>query len=187
MDEISSGAPCFGITCITAVFDPAQATWGGWYFLNGILGPTDREPSLNWGAVPDAGYDLSGASALQFWARGAKGGELVEFFAFGVGNTVPPFQPYPDSSQKVSLGRVTLTTTWTQYSISLTGLDLDYVLGGFGWVATSRYNAGRITFYMDEHPVRRRAPYRSPAFSSATRRSSRPTHSTAWTECCLRL
>jgi hypothetical protein len=152
MDEISSSAPCFGITCITASFDPQKASWGGWYFLNGILGPTDRSPSPNWGAIPDAGYDLTGATTLQFWARGVNGGEVVEFFCFGVGRDAEggyPTQPYPDSSPKISLGRITLTTTWTQYKISLTGLDIHYVLGGFGWVAAASYNTGQIAFYLD--------------------------------------
>ena len=150
MDEISSNAPCRAVTCITALFDPTKATYGGWYFLNGILGATDRVPSANWGAVPNAGYDLSGATALQFWARGANGGEQVEFFAFGVGNTVAPFEPYPDSSPKVSFGNITLTTNWMPYSKSLTGIDLHYVLGGFGWGATATKNSGPITFYIDD-------------------------------------
>ena len=28
MDEISTAAPCLGITCITATFDPGRAVWG---------------------------------------------------------------------------------------------------------------------------------------------------------------
>src|ERR1022692_2355357 len=89
MDEISSSGPCLGITCITATFDPRRALWGGWYFMNGVLGPTARQPSPNWGDQPNAGYDLTGATALQFWLKGAVGGEVVHFFAFGVGNTAP--------------------------------------------------------------------------------------------------
>jgi hypothetical protein len=154
MDEISTNAQCLGITCITATFDPSLVQWGGWYFLNGVLGPTDREPSPNWGNQPNAGYDLTGATTLRFWAKGAAGGEVVHFFAFGVGNTAAPFQPYPDSSLKAELpdGAATLTTTWTLYQIPLTGLDLGYVLGGFGWVADASEQAslsGQITFYID--------------------------------------
>ena len=156
MDEISLNAPCMNITCITATYDPNTNAWGGWYFLNGVLGPTERVPSANWGAIADAGYsDLTGATALQFWARGSVGGEKVQFFAFGVGNTVTPFQPYPDSAPKTTTltSPTTLSTTWTQYQIPITGLDLSYVLGGFGWVAAKADQSNQvtpITFYLDD-------------------------------------
>lgn len=65
MDEISANAPCFaGITCITATFDPSRLLWGGWYFMNGVLGAHDRQPQANWGTYPRAGYKLTGATAL---------------------------------------------------------------------------------------------------------------------------
>jgi hypothetical protein len=153
MDEISSTAPCLGITCITATFDPRLVPFGGWYFLNGTLGPTQSAPSANWGMVPAAGYDLSGASALRFRARGKSGGEVVQFFSFGVGNTEIPFQPFPDSSLRVSLPPLTLNTSWTLYQIPLIGLDIHYVLGGFGWVATAAAQANPfqpIVFYLDD-------------------------------------
>jgi hypothetical protein len=155
MDEISANAQCFGITCITATFNGTGTNWGGWYFQNGILGTADRQPELNWGAQPNAGYDLSGASSLQFSARGANGGEVVEFFAFGVGwdpNTGSQIAPNPDSSKKATTGPVVLTDAWTQYTIPLNGLDIHYVLGGFGWVASAQNQANprqSITFYLD--------------------------------------
>jgi uncharacterized protein (TIGR03437 family) len=155
MDEISSSGPCLGITCITATFDPGRALWGGWYFMNGVLGPTDREPSANWGNSPDAGYDLTGATTLQFRARGMNGGENVLFFCCGVGfdpNTGVQTAPYPDSSQRLALG-VQLTTSWLQYTIPLTGVDLHYMLGGFGWVASATgelADSRPITFYLDD-------------------------------------
>jgi len=159
MDEISSTANCHsGITCITATFKADGENWGGWYFMNGVLGATDREPSLNWGTQPDAGYDLSGATTLQFWAKGAHGGERVEFFCFGVGwnpNVTPPQKTalYADSSSKVSVGVIGLTNVWKQYRISLAGHDIHYVLGGFGWDASAVNQANanaRITFYLDD-------------------------------------
>jgi hypothetical protein len=158
MDEISSSADCLGITCITATFDATGNNWGGWYFMNGILGATDRQPSSNWGTQPNAGYDLTGATNVQFLAKGAQGGETVQFFAFGVGYdpvSGAQLEPYPDSSQKVPLGPgsyTTLSTTWTTYQISLTGVDTHYVLGGFGWVAAAANQLNRnqpITFYLD--------------------------------------
>ncbi len=155
MDEISPNAPCLAFTCITATLNLNGSNWGGWYFLNGVLGPTDRQPSLNWGDQPNAGYDLSGATELQFWARGLNGGEKAEFFCFGVGYDAisgAQLATYPDSSRKVTLGTVTLTTTWTKYQISLAGVDMHYVLGGFGWVAQAQGQVNPlqpITFYLD--------------------------------------
>ena len=154
MDEISTSAPCLSMTCITATYDPTTNIWGGWYFLNGTLGPSDRVPSANWGNIPSAGYDLTGVTMLQFWARGQVGGEKVQFFTFGVGNTISPFQPYPDSAPRTNtpVSPIALSTTWTQYQIPLSGVDDHYVLGGFGWVAVQTDQANQttpITFYLD--------------------------------------
>jgi hypothetical protein len=155
MDEISSSVDCFGITCITARFNGTGNNWGGWYWLNGLLGSNDRQPSLNWGDKPDAGYDLSGATALQFWAKGATGNEVVEFFAFGVGydpDTGARLALYPDSAMKVTTGAIRLSTAWTQYSVPISGLDIHYILGGFGWVAAAANQTNPqqpITFYID--------------------------------------
>ncbi len=151
-----------GATAIQNTFTPSRPdSWGGYYFQNGVLLPGDTVPQDNWGEYPDAGYDLSGATRLTFWAKGATGGEQVEFFAFGVGrdsNTGAPIAPYPDSEAKVTLcGRlvfpcyVTLEDTWRLYTISLSGLDLNYVLGGFGWVTNAPENNNQsITFYLDD-------------------------------------
>ncbi len=156
-----------GATSIKNTFSPVSSvSWGGWYFQNGVLLAGDTQPRDNWGDYPNAGYDLNGATQLTFWARGERGGERVEFFAFGIGRDPTygiPLKPYPDSSPKVTMcglvGRdpgatpcyTTLTNTWQPYTINLTGLDLSYVLGGFGWVTNAPQNSGRsITFYLDD-------------------------------------
>lgn len=147
-------SPHSGDTCFENRFIVNGNNWGGWYFMNGVLEGAETQPKLNWGDYPDAGVNLTGAKHLIFWARGANGGEQVEFFAFGVGRnatTGNPVKPYPDSSRKVSLGYKTLSANWTQYSINLTGLDLSYVLGGFGWVTNApKNNYHDITFYLDD-------------------------------------
>lgn len=142
-------------TCIRASFRAARSNeWGGWYFLNGSLRGDERAPRDNWGDEPYAGVDLRGATRLTFLAAGAKGGERVEFFAFGVGrdaDTGQPIKPHPDRSTKASTGYVTLTTSFQEFSIDLRGRDLRYVLGGFGWVANAAQNRGReIVFYLDD-------------------------------------
>ncbi|NOZ26089.1 MAG: hypothetical protein GXO94_08400 [Nitrospirae bacterium] len=143
-----------GSTCIRNTFSSAGDNWGGWYFMNGVLEGEDTVPKLNWGEYPDAGFDLSGATRLTFHARGERGGERVEFFAFGLGRdpaTGSPLTSYPDSSPKISTGYITLSETWREYSIDLAGADLSYVIGGFAWVSASDENGGRdITFYLDD-------------------------------------
>ena len=154
IDPSSRENPQEGATCIKNEF--SGISWGGWYFLNGILQGDDVAPEANWGTYPDAGYNLTGARKLTFWARGEHGGERVEFLAFGVGRITG--EPYPDSSDKVTLCGlnkspcfITLSKEWQKYSIDLTGLDLSYVLGGFGWVTSADKNQNTpVVFYLDD-------------------------------------
>ena len=143
-----------GATCIENKFFSSANNWGGWYFMNGVLEGEETQPKANWGDYPDAGFDLTGATKLTFYAKGKNGGERVEFFAFGVGRdaeTGEPEKPYPDSSPKVTLGYITLTPSWDEYTINLSGINLSYVLGGFGWVASAdENNNDDIIFYLDE-------------------------------------
>ncbi len=158
MNENWTKDPHSGCTCIKATLksnsNKKNPNWGGWYFMNGILQGDETAPEENWGDYQDAGVDLTGAKTLTFWAKGAKGGEQVQFFAFGVGrdaSTGKKTNPYPDSSSKVSL-TVTLTTKWKKYTLSgLNKKDLSYVLGGFGWVASASDNKMKnISFYIDD-------------------------------------
>jgi hypothetical protein len=142
-----------GSNCIQAEFIPRNINWGGWVFMNGVLHGNERTPTLNWGDEADAGFNLSGATTLSFWARGDNGEETVEFFAFGLGRDDYgyPTKPYPDSPTKVSTGAVRLTSDWKLYSIYVGDLDLSYVLGGFGWIAAAQNNSGNsIKFYLDD-------------------------------------
>ncbi|MBN1320816.1 MAG: S-layer homology domain-containing protein [Thermoleophilia bacterium] len=153
MNEAWTTNPHSGLTCIKATFRSQGENWGGWYFMNGVLQGKDREPRENWGTYPSAGIDLRGARQLTFWARGASGGERVEFFAFNLGRDEGgvPLEAYPDSSTKVTTGYVTLSNSWKQYTIDVQGKNLSYVLGGFGWVSKAGQNGGKdITFYIDD-------------------------------------
>lgn len=144
-DTVHSGA-----TAIRCAFTPPYSPyWAGFYFLNGVMDADDPAPQPNWGDVPDAGVDLTGATALTFWARGASGGEQIEFFLAGVGVGTAP---HPDSAPRrpVAGTLFALTTEWQQFSIDLTGMDLSYVLGGFGWVASTDQNPGGAVFYLDD-------------------------------------
>ncbi|MCX6950566.1 MAG: hypothetical protein NTV51_00010 [Verrucomicrobia bacterium] len=155
MIESWSVGPHSGSTCIKASFEASRSQiWGGWYFMVGALSSGSSTPSANWGSLPNAGVDLTGATRLSFWARGEQGGEKVKFFCLGVGRddqTGRANMPYPESSPQITTGFVTLTRNWTQYSISVRSSNLSYVLGGFGWVTNAPDNANRsITFYLDD-------------------------------------
>lgn len=151
MKEDVTNNPHSGLTCIQAILDSPFVGWAGCYFMNGALSGNDRTPGPNWGTIPDAGVDLRGATTLTFWARGETGTEKVEFFAFGVGwntNTGVEINPYPDSSDKISLGTVILSTNWQEYQIDVSQADLSYVLGGFGWTTVKLTQ--RVVFYLDD-------------------------------------
>jgi len=145
-----------GLTAIKSTFRSTTGqNWGGWYALNGILIGQDTSPRANFGETPSAGVDLQGATQVSFWAMGRRGGEKIEFFMGGVGrnpengNSVMPF---PDSTPRVpELGTtLTLSTTWTRYTIDLTGKNLSYILGGFAWVCTAQNNPNGAVFWIDD-------------------------------------
>jgi|GEM_PF-1007756 len=146
---------CFsGTSCIENRFYSRGNNWGGFRFLSGILTGTNNQPIPNWGDYPNTGIDLSGATTLTFWAKGAVGGEKVQFVALGIGRdqvTGNPLKSYPDSSIQVSSGFVTLTNQWVQYTIDLTGKDLSYIISGFGWLTNAPNNNNQdIIFYLDD-------------------------------------
>jgi hypothetical protein len=127
-------------TSLRISYQPGSLGWAGIYFLR-----TDAQhPQGDWGDGP--GYNLSGATMLTFWARGEQGGERVEFKAGGVDS---PGKPYRDTFEK-SLGVVTLSQEWQQFSIDLSGLNLSDAIGPFAWVATKANNPGGLTFYLSE-------------------------------------
>jgi hypothetical protein len=158
MDGSWTDRPHSGATSSRCVFQHqlgAPASFGGFYFQNGTLSGSEVRPALNFGTVPNAGIDLSGAMTLVFWARGAVGGEKVEFFVGGVGwnpMTGVPEQPYPDSSPRhPARGTIfTLTKSWQKFTIDVSGMDLSYMLAGLGWVADSGHNPQGAVFFLDD-------------------------------------
>jgi hypothetical protein len=127
-----------GKSCIKIVYDVECSRqgqkWVGMYWQN---------PANNWGNRK-GGFDLTGATKLTFWARGAQGGERIEEFKMG-GLT----GDYPDSDSAL-IGPVLLTNQWKQYTIDLRGKDLSYVSGGFAWATNVDVNPESCTFYIDE-------------------------------------
>jgi len=129
--------PYEGTSCIRVVFTAGDDPRAGLYW---------QEPENNWGTIPNAGYDLTGATEISFFAKGEKGGEKVEFFVGGIDGK------HPDSlSNKIStdIGIISLESGWREYKIDLTSKDLTHVIGGFGFVLQSTDNPNGATFYID--------------------------------------
>jgi hypothetical protein len=136
IDQGCKDNPYSGSTCIKIAYsgEPTQgAGWVGVYYQN---------PENNWGSK-DGGFNLSNAKKLNFWAKGAKGGEKLEFKIGGITGT------YPDSDM-TSVGPLELTSEWKQYSIDLEGLDLSYISGGFVWAASKMDNQDGFVIYLDD-------------------------------------
>ena len=153
MDENYTKKPYSGTSCIRCEQTSRKKDWGGWMFLNGYLKEWDRKPKPNDGNKGGAGLNLTGANALRFYARGKKGGEVVEFFTcgFGYDKTNKKTVANPDSSMRKSTGQVTLTRDWKEYIIPLKGANLNYVVCGFGYEVDGKTNGKKdVVFYLDE-------------------------------------
>ncbi len=125
---------CFnGLSCFKNVWETTAPSWVGIRWLH---------PDSNWANTPNAGFDLSGAEKLTFWARGEAGGELVEFVVGGVDGA------YPDSLMPAaSTGSISLTNEWAHYEIPLNreGIDLSHIISPFGWTVQND-----PIFYIDD-------------------------------------
>jgi len=129
--------PESGKTCIKVTYN-TQVEGEGW------AGIYWQQPANNWGDK-GAGYNLTGAAKLTFWARGEKGGE--EIGTFMVGGIQGKISEDSDSR---TLGPVDLTKDWKQYTIYLTGMDLSNIIGGFGFTVTQDSNPNGAVFYLDD-------------------------------------
>jgi len=160
MDENWQVFPAAGRSCIRCSQTVTLNDWGGWMFLNGWLPDGETEPQLNDGSAPGQGIDLTGTHSLTFMARGENGGERVEFYTCGFGRDEwgHSLVKYPDTARKQSLGYVTLTKDWKEYTIDLRGKDMSSIACGFGFVV-SAWNSpfGENVFYLDE--IRFRGDY----------------------------
>ena len=132
-DNCQAGQRCIQIT-YDAVCASSEQGWAGAYWL---------AHANDWGDIKP-GRNLTGAHQLVFWARGDQGGEVIDAFKVG-GISGHKY----DDSDTASIGPITLTKEWKQYTIDLTGKNLSNIVGGFAWVANSKANAQAITFYVD--------------------------------------
>ena len=137
LDENSHDHPHSGSTCIRIAYTAKGSQGNGW---TGIYW---QSPANNWGDKA-GGYDLTGKRHLTFWARGEKGGEVISEFKIG------GITGENGDSTSASTGSIALDRQWEKYTISLGGLDLTHVIGGFGWSANRDANPKGIVFYLDD-------------------------------------
>jgi hypothetical protein len=98
---------------------------------------------------------LRGAKKLCFRAKGANGGEKVEFKIGGIGwdpDTGARLGDYPDSVQTpVSEGIFTLTNEWREDCLTIPdNLDLSHVVGGFVLAVSRNRNPTGATLFLDD-------------------------------------
>ena len=111
-----------------------------------------QNPANNWGAVANAGINLTGSKKLTFAAR-SDSKVYCKFMVGGIasGN-------YPDSLrlERSTNGLIELETDWHTFEIDLNGADLSYIIGGFGFVISwedndiTKNNVRTINIYLDE-------------------------------------
>ena len=138
IDEAWRADPHSGTTCVRIVYSGKVSQGARW------MGIFWQNPANNWGQVKDAGYNLSQATKLTFWARGEKGGERIEEFKIGGISG-----DYPDSDV-AGIGPVVLDIGWKQYTINLLGKDLSHIIGGFCFATNVDVNPEGCTFYLDD-------------------------------------
>ena len=131
MDGACTLMPHSGATCLRVAYAKPDG-WGGVVW---------QDPVNDWGDAA-GGKDLSGATRLSFWARGAAGGEKVKF-GFGV---IGADKPFHDSAKRDL--EVTLTAEWREYDIDVAGADLTRVKTGFMWVVAGQGQP--LTFFLDD-------------------------------------
>ncbi len=148
--NLSNGRPCkTGADCIKLTYKNG-AGWGGilwWPPSCGESGTPDVWVRVQLGEKPCAINVLRAGDVrpplkrLTLWAKGSKGGEVVEFMVGG--NDV-----WPRPGRK---WKVTLTPDWEQYKFDLGGgIDWSRVTVPFGWVATDVNNPDGAVFYLDD-------------------------------------
>jgi CHAT domain-containing protein len=135
-----------GEDCVQVQYQ-AGATWSGVVWWPKACGPKgtpeawERAKSCACASDLLTAGNFSRVSKVSFWARGERGGEVVEF---RVGDDT--LCPRPGRSS----GLLTLSTDWKQYEIDLTGIDMKQAVGLFMWIATDLHNPSGATFYLDD-------------------------------------
>jgi hypothetical protein len=136
--RVDLAAPADGGTAVRLDFDLVGARWSGIVVASA--------PGY-WGTQPGPGFDLAGARALSFRARGQAGGERIRIKAAVTGD-----QPNGDSAPlPLDAGWIGLTTDWQEFRIDAGGRDLSRVVTPFMVIANDKHNpGGHITVFLDD-------------------------------------
>lgn len=122
-----------GATCMELTFSANGDRFGGFFW---------QFPADNFGAMP--GLQIApGATQVRFRAWGDTGSETVKF---GVG--IDNDQPNSDGFN-VETDVLTLTTEPTEYSIDISGVTYDRVVGAFAWIVEDMDGQGTTRFFID--------------------------------------
>lgn len=119
---------------------------------DGFAGIFWQCPEGNWGTVPNAGFNLTLATRVSFFAKVAESSMKAEFKVGGIGfNDGAPFK---DSTRSISTepSILPLDTEWRRFEIDLTPhtANLTYIIGGFMFVTSKEQNPNGLVLYLDE-------------------------------------
>ena len=126
-------APDAGITgtCYTWSYTPGAMGWAAVEWLNN----GDGVMYGNWGELPGIAAPV-GAENVTFWAKTETPGLQVKFSAGGLTPSPTAATPtYCGDTDSTTTLSVTLTSSWTQYTLPLahTTTSADLILGAFNW------------------------------------------------------
>ena len=131
MDAQSREQPHSGATCTKFTYSR----------LEGWTGVAWQDPANDWGDRA-GGYELSGATKLSFWVRGASGGERVKFGFGMIGDDKKFFDTAKGGRE------VVLTTEWKRVELNLKGKSLRRIKTGFWWSLGGQ--GAPVTFWLDD-------------------------------------
>ena len=135
LDQSCSQGMHDGKTCIKMRYNAeGLKQWAGIYW---------QHPANNWGDKK-GGYNITGATKLTFWARGANGYEIIsEVKIGGISGD------YSDTDV-AWLKTIKLTGSWKKYTIDLSKSDLSSISGGFCIVFSKKDNPKGCTIFLDD-------------------------------------
>ncbi len=135
LDQSYSQGSHEGKTCIKMRYNAeGLKQWAGIYW---------QHPVNNWGDKK-GGYNLTGATKLTFWARGANGYEVIS--EVKIGGISGQFS----DSDVAWLKTIKLTGSWKKYTIDLSKSDLSSISGGFCIVFSKKDNPKGCTVFLDD-------------------------------------